>query len=181
MDSTSLTKPVDLQGLSLALAKTKADYEAQIDNLAKSGLKVYYIGFINTSGIGDAVVGTATIGNETLEMIDQQASYQFINNAFDGGNTLIYFYYYDYRGQVHSNLDGSFSAICFKSNDLEKTEGIKIIYKSDGTITSSRFYVPVPEDDENVLNLLTEYGYSAPLSDIDGNVITDVDRNLILG
>ena len=33
MDSTSLTKPVDLQGLSLALAKTKADYEAQIDKV----------------------------------------------------------------------------------------------------------------------------------------------------
>ena len=34
----------------------------------------------------------------------------------------------------------------------EKTEGIKIVYKSDGTITSSRFYIPVPEDDINVLN-----------------------------
>ena len=36
MDSTSLTKPVDLQGLSLALAKTKADYEGKIDTLTKN-------------------------------------------------------------------------------------------------------------------------------------------------
>jgi len=34
MDSTSLTKPVDLQGLSLALAKTKADYEGKINHIA---------------------------------------------------------------------------------------------------------------------------------------------------
>lgn len=180
MNSTSLIKPVDLQGLSLALAKTKADYEAKIVYFAENGLKVYSIGFINTSGIGDAVVGTATIGDETLETIDEDVSYQFINEAFNS-NALIYFCYYDYFGQALPNLDGSFSAICFKSNDLEKTEGIKIVFKSDGTITSSRVYIPVPEDDENILNLLTEYGYSAPLSDIDGNVITDVDRNLILG
>ena len=36
MDSTSLTKPVDLQGLSLALAKTKADYEGKIDTLTEN-------------------------------------------------------------------------------------------------------------------------------------------------
>lgn len=32
MDSTTLKKPVDVQGLSLALAKTKTDYEMQIAN-----------------------------------------------------------------------------------------------------------------------------------------------------
>ena len=34
MDQTSLTKPVDLQGLSLALAQTKSDYLTKIDYLA---------------------------------------------------------------------------------------------------------------------------------------------------
>lgn len=41
--------------------------------------------------------------------------------------------------------------------------------------------VPQPEDDENVLNLLTEFGYSTAVEDADGYVITDVDGNLILG
>lgn len=34
MDSTSLTKPVNLQGLSLALAKTKADYDYKINQIS---------------------------------------------------------------------------------------------------------------------------------------------------
>lgn len=41
--------------------------------------------------------------------------------------------------------------------------------------------IPEPEDDINVLNLLTEFGYSAPLSDADNKVIVDVDDKLILG
>jgi len=41
--------------------------------------------------------------------------------------------------------------------------------------------IPQPEDDIEVLNLLSQYGYSTPVSDIDGNVITDVDNNVILG
>jgi len=177
MNSTSLIKPIDLQGLSLALAKTKADYEAKIENVAEAATKTITVWFGNISGVNSATVGTVSVGDETLIT---GKTYQQIMNKFDD-NTLLYFRYYDYLGQACPNSDESFSAICFKSNDLEKTEGIKIIYKSDGTITSSRFYIPVPEDDENILNLLTEYGYSAPLSDIDGNVITDVDRNLILG
>ena len=39
----------------------------------------------------------------------------------------------------------------------------------------------IPEDDIDVLNLLSQYGYSIPISDADGDVITDVDNNAILG
>ena len=177
MNSTSLTKPVDLQGLSLALAKTRADYETKIENVAEAAAKTITVWFGNISGVNSATVGTVAVGDE--ELIAGK-TYQQIMNKFDD-NTLMYFHYYDYFGQVNPNLDGSFSAICFKSNDLEKTEGIKIIYKSDGTITSSRFYIPVPEDDINVLNLLSDYGFVSPISDASGNVIVDVDGNLILG
>ena len=180
MNSTSLTKPVDLQGLSLALAKTKADYEAQIDNVINTSLKTINIWFENTSGIGAATVGTASVGDENLI---SNTSYQLMMNEFNNNNnnTLIYFHYYNYHGQAFLNNDLSFSATCFKSNDLEQTEGIKIIYKSNGTITSSRFYVPVPEDDINILNLLSGYDLVSPISDAFGNVIVDVDGNLILG
>lgn len=41
--------------------------------------------------------------------------------------------------------------------------------------------IPQPEDDINVLNLLTEFGYSTPLSDADNKVVTDDDGNIILG
>lgn len=41
--------------------------------------------------------------------------------------------------------------------------------------------IPQPEDDINILNLLTEFGYSAPLSDADNKVVTDNDGNIILG
>lgn len=41
--------------------------------------------------------------------------------------------------------------------------------------------IPQPEDDINVLNLLTEFGYSAPLLDADNKVVTDDDGNIILG
>ena len=177
MNSTSLTKPVDLQGLSLALAKTKADYEAQIDNVIKTSLKTMNIWFENTSGVGAVTVGTASVGDENLI---SNTSYQLMMNEFNN-NTLIYFYYYDYHGQAFPNDDLSFSATCFKSNDLEKTEGIKIVYKSDETITSSRFYIPVPEDDIDILNLLSNYDFVSPISDASGNVIVDVDGNLILG
>lgn len=41
--------------------------------------------------------------------------------------------------------------------------------------------IPQSEDDENVLNLLAEFGYSTAVEDADGYVITDVDDNIILG
>lgn len=44
-----------------------------------------------------------------------------------------------------------------------------------------RGLIPQPEDDENVLNLLAEFGYSTAVEDADGYVMTDVDDNIILG
>lgn len=41
--------------------------------------------------------------------------------------------------------------------------------------------IPQPEDDILVLNLLTEYGYAAPIADASGNVITENDGTLVLG
>ena len=41
--------------------------------------------------------------------------------------------------------------------------------------------IPQPEDDENVLNLLAEFGYFTAVEDADGYVMTDVDDNIILG
>lgn len=41
--------------------------------------------------------------------------------------------------------------------------------------------IPQPEDDTLVLNLLTEYGYAAPIADASGNVITEDDGTLVLG
>lgn len=41
--------------------------------------------------------------------------------------------------------------------------------------------IPQPEDDINVLNLLTEFGYSAPVADADNKIITDADNNIVLG
>lgn len=41
--------------------------------------------------------------------------------------------------------------------------------------------IPQPEDDINILNLLSQYDYSTPISDTDGYIITDVDNNIILG
>lgn len=41
--------------------------------------------------------------------------------------------------------------------------------------------VPQPEDDVEILNLLSQYDYPTPISDADGNVITDVDNVIILG
>ena len=37
-----------------------------------------------------------------------------------------------------------------------------------------------PEDDINIINLLAEYDFVAPIEDVDGYVITDVDENLIV-
>lgn len=37
-----------------------------------------------------------------------------------------------------------------------------------------------PEDDINIINLLAEYDFVAPIEDADGYVITDVDDNLIV-
>lgn len=41
--------------------------------------------------------------------------------------------------------------------------------------------IPQPEDDVEILNLLSQYDYPTPISDADGNVITDVDNVIILG
>lgn len=40
--------------------------------------------------------------------------------------------------------------------------------------------VLMPEDDINIINLLAEYDFVAPIEDADGYVITDVDDNLIV-
>lgn len=47
-----------------------------------------------------------------------------------------------------------------------------------GTVTYAT--IPNPEDDINIINLLAEYGFVAPIEDADGYVITDVDENLIV-
>ena len=39
----------------------------------------------------------------------------------------------------------------------------------------------IPEDDIDIQNLLTNYGYPAPIADKDGNIIVDNDNNIILG
>ena len=41
--------------------------------------------------------------------------------------------------------------------------------------------MPEPEDDTEILNLLTEYDYPAPIIGTDGDVITDDDSYIILG
>lgn len=41
--------------------------------------------------------------------------------------------------------------------------------------------IPQPEDDTLVLNLLTEYGYAAPIADASGNIITEDNGTLVLG
>ena len=50
-----------------------------------------------------------------------------------------------------------------------------------GLVTNVKALSPEAEEDKNVLNLLTEFGYSTAVEDADGYVITDVDSNLILG
>ena len=47
-----------------------------------------------------------------------------------------------------------------------------------GTVTYTT--IPNPEDDINIINLLAEYDFVAPIEDADGYVITDVDENLIV-
>lgn len=37
-----------------------------------------------------------------------------------------------------------------------------------------------PDDDIKILNALTDFGFSSPLSDIDGDVIVDVDGNILV-
>ena len=50
-----------------------------------------------------------------------------------------------------------------------------------GLVTNVKALSPEAEDDENVLNLLAEFGYSTAVEDADGYVMTDVDDNIILG
>ena len=40
--------------------------------------------------------------------------------------------------------------------------------------------IPQPEDDVEILNLLSQYDYPTPIEDADGYVITDTDNNIIL-
>lgn len=41
--------------------------------------------------------------------------------------------------------------------------------------------VPEPEDDIEVLNLLSEFGYAEPVTDADGKLIADADGKVFLG
>jgi len=56
-----------------------------------------------------------------------------------------------------------------------------LVTDENGNIVVRDLEIPQPEDDENVLNLLTEFNFAAPVADADGNVITDADNNIILG
>lgn len=59
-------------------------------------------------------------------------------------------------------------------NFLDKT-GLGLVW------AKIKALVPEPEDDVEILNLLTEFGYVAPMTDIDGNLITDSDDNIFVG
>lgn len=71
------------------------------------------------------------------------------------------------------------------ANFLDLTTGLPALWAK----IKSKFYtkaevdalVAKAEDDVEVLNLLTEFGYVAPIADADGYVITDSDNNIILG
>lgn len=59
------------------------------------------------------------------------------------------------------------------------------VSRSDDTLTTftgtvTYVTIPNPEDDINIINLLAEYDFVAPIEDADGYVITDVDDNLIV-
>lgn len=41
--------------------------------------------------------------------------------------------------------------------------------------------VPIHEDDDDIkiLNALTDFGFSSPLSDVDGDLLIDIDGNIL--
>ena len=49
----------------------------------------------------------------------------------------------------------------------------KLIEQSGGSASSA--------DDIDVLNIMSEYGFGTPISDSEGNIITDYNNNIILG
>lgn len=127
MDSTSLTKPVDLQGLSLALAKTKADYEGKINQIAGN----LHANVIVLTDVVDTNNVTSDIGADVL--------YNTTMNDYFSGNytncfpvTVIYNNDY-YAGSIEYyntdiiNYTLSFGDYKYRTNTSPYTEWLPVV------------------------------------------------------
>lgn len=88
-----------------------------------------------------------------------------------------------YVQELPSAEDGKiyiYLGLAYSATNIELRMNHPVYHYKDGAIRLWSI-VAEAEDDEEILNLLTEYGYSAPIADADGNVVTDTDNNIILG
>lgn len=102
---------------------------------------------------GDAAVGVSTAYARADHIHPSDTSRAAVADVLTKTNTTSYTPTADYNPATKKYVDDSVTAID----------------------------VPLPEDDIDVLNLLTEFGYSAPISDADEYIITDSNNYLILG
>lgn len=187
MNSASLTKPVDLQGLSLALAKMKADYLNQIDMAADMSLGIYKVNFSTSyNAVADVDVYESNV-----------SWWDLFNRESDGLGNIPIVFYLDGQFFGFANIDytdeeyPSFYAEQFSKGYSDYSDDGLVITKK-GVLTINHNdeitfeiieypYDHAPEDDVEVLNLLSQYNYTIPVMDSDGDLIEDADGNILLG
>lgn len=159
---------LNIDGLSALWAKIKATFytKTQVDALISDAI-VY--GSVSIDG------STATITNLSIADI--------VNAYGDKSSVMLKDDYGDLYYLMEIAYERHF--LCTFSN--AKDDRIKNIYVSGDTAGDTS--TPItgeyeefePADDTDVLNLLTEFGYAAPLADSTGAVIKDKNNNIILG
>ena len=160
--------------------------------------------YLDKTGLGQV---WSKIKNTYLEVfvvnIDQyngtliaDKTYSEINNAFLYNKPIVFRYlgytafaakydydrYWDFYAEFYwTDVSVEEEGTSFNGSNVKTV----VVIHRDNTITKSGItyyqYNHAPEDDTNVLNLLTEFGYSAPVVDADNKIITDADNNIILG
>ena len=120
MDQDTLKKPVDLQGLSLALAKTKADYVARIEwasgsdwnendstNPAYIQNRTHYVGEITNTQVWSDTISFDNTNHWDSNLED----YSWTNNLEDGQAYSVVYNGTTYTGNVFYVSDFNFYAI----------------------------------------------------------------------
>lgn len=161
----------------------KTTIENEIKLVADGSLGIYRVNFSTLYGSGNSIEG-----------YESDVSYlQLINRDSDSIDDRPIVFYLDGRFFGFANIDRSndrylafyaekFSKGYSDDGGITEKEVLTIGRNDEITLETIEYpYDHAPEDDIEVLNLLSQYGYPAPISDTNGDVITDTNYNIILG
>ena len=163
----------------------KTTIENEIKQVADESLGVYKVTFSPLYNSGNSIEGYESDVNWNeirnrcfnLDGLDNRPIVFYLNDKFFG------FVNVDWSDDRYPAFYAEqFSKNYSDDGSITEKEVLTINHNNEITLETIEYpYDHAPEDDIEVLNLLSQYDYPAPISDADGDVITDANYNIILG